>query len=49
MVPTVMECLGIEPPMVIKGVSQSPIEGVSFAHTFDDSNVSTSTTPSTSR
>ena len=41
MVPTVMECLGIEPPMVIKGVSQSPIEGVSFAHTFDDSNAPT--------
>ncbi len=36
MVPTVMECLAIEPPTVIKGVSQSPIEGVSFANTFDD-------------
>ncbi len=35
MLPTVMECLGLEPPMVIKGVTQSPIEGVSFAHTFD--------------
>ncbi len=41
MVPTVLECLGIEPPTVIKGVTQSPIEGVSFAHTFGDSNAPT--------
>ena len=41
MAPTVLECLGIEPPTIIKGVSQSPIEGVSFAQTFDDSNVPT--------
>ena len=41
MVPTVLECLGIEPPTVIKGVTQSPIEGVSFAHTFDDANAPT--------
>lgn len=36
MVPPVLDCLGIEPPTVIKGVTQSPIEGVSFAHTFED-------------
>jgi arylsulfatase len=36
MVPTVMEALGVEPPTSIKGVTQSPIEGLSFAHTFDD-------------
>jgi len=41
MVPTVLECLGIEPPTTIKGVSQSPIEGVSFAHTFGDANAPT--------
>ncbi len=41
MVPTVLECLGIEPPTIIKGVSQSPIEGVSFAHTFGDANAPT--------
>jgi arylsulfatase A-like enzyme len=35
MVPTVLEALGIDPPTVIRGVTQSPIEGVSFAHTFD--------------
>ena len=36
MVPTVLDALGIEPPAQIRGVTQSPIEGVSFAHTFDD-------------
>jgi arylsulfatase A-like enzyme len=41
MVPTVLEALGIGPPAVIKGVTQSPIEGVSFAHTFHDANAPT--------
>jgi arylsulfatase A-like enzyme len=36
MVPTVLEALGIEPPTTIEGVTQSPIEGLSFAHTFND-------------
>jgi arylsulfatase A-like enzyme len=36
MVPTILEALGVEPPISIKGVSQSPIEGVSLAQTFDD-------------
>ena len=36
MVPTVLDALGIEPPTQIRGVTQSPIEGVSFAHTFND-------------
>ena len=36
MVPTVLEALGIEPPDQIRGVTQSPIEGVSFAHSFND-------------
>lgn len=35
-VPTVLDALGIEPPRTIRGVTQSPIHGVSFAHTFDD-------------
>jgi arylsulfatase len=35
MVPTVLEVLGIEPPEQIRGVAQSPIEGISFAHTFN--------------
>ncbi|MGW8225014.1 MAG: arylsulfatase [Anaerolineales bacterium] len=37
MVPTVLNALEIEPPTSIKGVTQSPIEGISFAHTFEDS------------
>ncbi|MFQ6331952.1 arylsulfatase [Nocardia sp. CWNU-33] len=36
MVPTVLDALGIEPPATIKGVPQSPLHGVSFAHTFDN-------------
>ena len=36
MVPTVLEALSIEAPTLVKGVSQSPIEGHSFAHVFDD-------------
>ncbi|QLG47510.1 arylsulfatase [Natrinema halophilum] len=35
-VPTVLEAIGIEAPEEIKGYSQSPIEGTSFAYTFDD-------------
>lgn len=36
MVPTVLDALAVEPPASIKGITQSPIEGLSFAHTFDD-------------
>ena len=36
MVPTVLDLLGIEPPATIRGVTQSPLHGVSFAHTLDD-------------
>jgi arylsulfatase A-like enzyme len=36
MVPTVLEAFGVEPPEQIRGVTQSPIEGISFAHTFKD-------------
>jgi arylsulfatase A-like enzyme len=41
MVPTVLDALGIEPPTSIRGVTQSPIEGVSLAHTFDDAKAPT--------
>ncbi len=34
--PTVLELIGVTPPAAIKGVTQSPIHGVSFAHTLDD-------------
>ncbi len=36
LVPTALEALGIEPPAVIRGVTQAPIDGISFAHTFND-------------
>lgn len=37
MVPTVLDCLGVEPPATIRGVTQAPIEGFSLKNTFDDS------------
>jgi arylsulfatase len=36
MVPTLLDLLGIEAPGTIRGVTQSPIQGVSFARTLDD-------------
>jgi arylsulfatase A-like enzyme len=36
MVPTVLDAVGIEPPAHIRGVSQSPIHGVSLKSSFDD-------------
>ena len=36
MVPTLLDLLGIEAPAAIRGVTQSPIQGVSFAHTLDN-------------
>ncbi len=36
LVPTVLDALGLEPPESIKGVTQSSIQGLSFAHTFND-------------
>jgi len=41
MVPTVLDALGIEPPMSVKGVTQSPIQGLSFAHALDDAKAPT--------
>ena len=35
MVPTVLAAVGAESPAQIRGVTQSPIEGLSFAHTFE--------------
>jgi len=36
MVPTVLDALAIEPPTHIRGVTQSPIEGVSFKESFTE-------------
>jgi arylsulfatase len=38
-VPTLYEVIGITPPVELNGVQQKPIEGLSFAHTFDDARV----------
>ena len=35
MVPTVLAAIGIEAPTTLRGVTQSPLEGVSFKHTLD--------------
>jgi arylsulfatase A-like enzyme len=35
-VPTLYEVIGITPPLELNGVPQKPIEGISFAYTFDD-------------
>ncbi|MFV1990049.1 MAG: arylsulfatase, partial [Acidimicrobiales bacterium] len=43
-VPTVLEALGIEAPDMVRGVAQSPIQGVSFAHSFDDVDATTKRT-----
>jgi arylsulfatase len=40
-VPTIYDCLGVQPPEVVKGYTQYPIEGVSFAATFSDPDVKT--------
>jgi arylsulfatase len=36
MVPTVLDCLGLEPPTHIRGATQSPIQGYSLKTSFDD-------------
>ncbi|HKY13559.1 MAG TPA: arylsulfatase [Microthrixaceae bacterium] len=35
LVPTLLELVGVEPPDVVDGIEQQPVEGVSFASTFD--------------
>jgi len=37
-VPTLYEVIGITPPAMLNGIAQKPIEGTSFAYTFDDPN-----------
>ena len=41
MTPTVLEAARLEAPASIRGVTQSPIEGVSLAHTFDNAQAPT--------
>jgi len=37
-VPTILEVTGIRAPDVVDGIPQKPIEGISFAYTFDKAN-----------
>jgi arylsulfatase len=36
LVPTLYEVIGITPPRAVRGVEQQPLDGTSFAYTFDD-------------
>jgi arylsulfatase len=36
--PTVLEAAGVSPPETVDGIKQKPIDGTSFAYTFDASN-----------
>ena len=40
-VPTILEAAGIKAPEMVDGIKQAPIEGTSFAYTFDASNAKT--------
>ena len=37
-VPTILEAAGIKAPEMVDGIRQAPVEGTSFAYTFDPSN-----------
>jgi arylsulfatase len=37
-VPTILEVAGIQAPLMVNGIAQKPIEGVSMAYTFDKAN-----------
>lgn len=39
MLPTVLDALGVEPPETIRGVSQSPLEGISLYSSFNNANM----------
>ncbi len=39
--PTILEAAGIKAPEVVDGIKQKPIEGTSFAYTFDAANAKT--------
>ena len=37
-VPTILEMMSIRAPQTVNGITQTPIEGVSLAYTFDKAN-----------
>ncbi len=46
-VPTLLEATGIRQPDYVDGIKQSPVEGVSFAYTFDKANANAPSTHKT--
>src|SRR6476620_1115075 len=46
-VPTILEATGIPAPVMVNGVAQKPIEGVSMAYTFDKATANAPSTRST--
>jgi arylsulfatase A-like enzyme len=46
-VPTILEATGIPAPVMVNGIAQKPIEGVSMAYTFDKANANAPSTRST--
>jgi arylsulfatase len=40
-VPTILQEIGVQPPLVLNGVTQMPFEGVSMAYTFNDARTAT--------
>ncbi len=40
-VPTILEATGISAPLMVNGIAQKPIEGVSMAYTWDKANANT--------
>ena len=42
-VPTILEAAGIKAPQMVDGIKQAPIEGTSFAYTFDAKNAKLAT------
>ena len=46
-VPTVLEATGIQAPVMVNGIAQKPIEGVSMAYTWDKANANAPSTRTT--
>ena len=46
-VPTILEATGVQAPVMVNGVAQKPIDGVSMAYTFDKKNANAPSTRTT--
>jgi hypothetical protein len=46
-VPTILEATGVKAPLMVNGILQKPIEGVSMAYTFDKANANVASTRTT--